>query len=1525
MTFPASRFTAAQEKGKQMVMDLSRTVREFVRTRRIRRRVSVSARGTESYAGRAIAEGLEDRTLLSVTATLGWSLKVDNNSDGKVNPGDTVQYTATVGATGSNATGVQVSIPVDPNSTLVAGSLHISPIPNPDTYNWVGNTVLNSTAAGLPTLFSNDVTLNAAGGTDTAMLASPTTVTTAHSGSVTIDASTGAFTYTPPVGYTGSDSFSYTLANSAVPTLTNTATVTFNLSGRVWYVQNATANGNGESNSPFNSLASATAAATLGADDIYVFSDIGANPSLDGNAALKNGQTLLGQGVALTVNAITLFSASTAPTLTNSSGDIVTLGSGNTVSGLVLGNRSGFAIKGTTVGSLTVNSTSITGTGSGVSINGGALSVTLSNLSASGVNGVNLNSVSGSFTASAGSISGTSASPFVLTNSTASVEYDGSVTNSTTASIKVVDLEGNTGGTDLFKGKITDNAGSGAGIFLNSNTGATINFSGGVVLSTGAKDAFTATGGGTVIVSGNSNTLATTTGTALNVGSTTIGAGGLNFLSISVGTGASGPAHGIILSSTGTTAGLTVSGSGSTRASGGTIQHTTGDAVSLTTTLNPSFTDLKIDTPTGNGFAGTGVNGLTLNHVDILNPGGNVGNGPDGIEFDTNVSGSEQNLIGAVTISDTVISQHNDNGISILNNGGTLNLTINNDTKITGRGVNDLNGGNGILVVAQGTATVNVSIVKGTATTSADVESERQSGIDVISEGTSSTANVKIDGALIQGVNGASGALAISSLLTNHATFNVTGSQFKANLGDNIVIFAGDSSTMTGFLTSNAIDGNPSNLATNPDLGRGIAILGDAFSTSSAFTLTVKLDSNTVSNSGAAGIFIQARHSTSSNATVNATVVNNTVNAPGSTFLNFGTDVQAKDSCTVNTSFSGNHSTGSGGGQGYRFATTGVAVNNLYKGNSSSTVVATVMSDNLNVGTVTTTGTVNVTATAPTAPPNPVLLTVGGAAGSLSSVKTTKTLASVSKIVLKKTVASVPSRPRTATGNVTSAGISFSIATLPAGVSVTAVYQVVVNNPLPAGVHSLSVQGSVSATGISPPVVTDDPATAALNDATVTPLVAAPDLAVTLVDSGPTSPGGTVVYTIDYSNAGNIGSTGVKLTETVPTNATFNAGASAAGWSLVSGSTYQFTVGSLAGGGGAGSVLFAVNVNNPLPAGAHSLSDTVTIADDAANGSDSNTANNTATKLTTISAAPDLSITLGDGGVIPQPGGTIAYLLTYNNTGNIGTSGTVLTETVPANTTFNSAASTPGWTLNGSTYTFNLGTLAAGGTGSATFAVTVNTPFPVAASTVTDTAGISDDGTNGADSNPANNSATVTTTIGATVTGVSVGWGTSGSAALVTAADGVRLLAAGRSTDINWLGINRLTITLSHAATLAAGDVHAFGTTIADYGPIVVSGSGNVYTLTLSQPINAADRVRFLLGNNAIPLFSRRLDVLPGDFNDDGFVNSQDIVGERNQLPAFGSPMTIFGDVNGDGTTDMLDYNAVRQRVGTVLPAVQAP
>lgn len=62
-----------------------------------------------------------------------------------------------------------------------------------------------------------------------------------------------------------------------------------------------------------------------------------------------------------------------------------------------------------------------------------------------------------------------------------------------------------------------------------------------------------------------------------------------------------------------------------------------------------------------------------------------------------------------------------------------------------------------------------------------------------------------------------------------------------------------------------------------------------------------------------------------------------------------------------------------------------------------------------------------------------------------------------------------------------------TIGTIPANDSIIIVYDVTINNPLPSGTSQISNQGNISGSNFSA-YVTDDPATVAANDATITPL-----------------------------------------------------------------------------------------------------------------------------------------------------------------------------------------------------------------------------------------------------------------------------------------------------------------------------------------------------------------------------------------------------------------------------------------------------
>jgi uncharacterized repeat protein (TIGR01451 family) len=142
----------------------------------------------------------------------------DPNADGKAEPGDTITYDVNVSNSGAaDATGVSFTDTIDSNTTLVAGSLKVSPLAFADTYNAMKDTSLNISAPGVLT---NDT------GTPAPTAQPIAAGTTTAGGSVTLNAD-GSFSYTPPTGFTGADSFTYTATNGLSPD--DAATVTINV------------------------------------------------------------------------------------------------------------------------------------------------------------------------------------------------------------------------------------------------------------------------------------------------------------------------------------------------------------------------------------------------------------------------------------------------------------------------------------------------------------------------------------------------------------------------------------------------------------------------------------------------------------------------------------------------------------------------------------------------------------------------------------------------------------------------------------------------------------------------------------------------------------------------------------------------------------------------------------------------------------------------------------------------------------------------------------------------------------------------------------------------------------------------------------------------------------------------------------------------------------------------------------------------------------------------------------------------
>jgi LPXTG-site transpeptidase (sortase) family protein len=346
---------------------------------------------------------------------------------------------------------------------------------------------------------------------------------------------------------------------------------------------------------------------------------------------------------------------------------------------------------------------------------------------------------------------------------------------------------------------------------------------------------------------------------------------------------------------------------------------------------------------------------------------------------------------------------------------------------------------------------------------------------------------------------------------------------------------------------------------------------------------------------------------------------------------------------------------------------------------------------------------------------------------------------------------SVTSSPGSCAGAVTdnTVGdtISLTIASLPLGCTLSAAYDAQIASPPAAPGDSFDNTAALTWTSLSGSDANERTGAGGVDDyaddSTKTVTFTAVELELTKDDGGVTvQPGDTLSYTLDYQNAGNSLASGVVISETVPDNTTFNAGASSAGWSCAGGSpagtSCQFSVGDV-DIGESGSVTFAVTIDNPVPAGITQIDNTASIADDGSHGSEADLANNSDDETTPLTAVPDLRITKDDGVTIVSPGTTLTYTLTIENVGNQGATGVEVTDTIPTNTTY--VSSSASGSESGGVVSWPAFDLAAGDAAIFTVAVDVDDPFPVGVTTIVNTAHVEDDGANGPEPTPGDNAA----------------------------------------------------------------------------------------------------------------------------------------------------------------------------------------
>ncbi len=317
--------------------------------------------------------------------------------------------------------------------------------------------------------------------------------------------------------------------------------------------------------------------------------------------------------------------------------------------------------------------------------------------------------------------------------------------------------------------------------------------------------------------------------------------------------------------------------------------------------------------------------------------------------------------------------------------------------------------------------------------------------------------------------------------------------------------------------------------------------------------------------------------------------------------------------------------------------------------------------------------------------------------------------------------------------------VSVNLGDLPAGGSATVSFQVVIDNPLPAGVTQVSNQGLVSSDD-TPSIPTDDPDTGEPDDPTDTPVVSAPALDATkaaalAVDAdgdGLPSPGDTLAYVITIVNSGNAAATGVSYSDTPDANTALVAGSVVVSQGQVTGGNFgappvTADLGVIPAGASA-TLSYQVVIDNPLPAGVTQLVNQGVVGSNELPDvptDDPGTVAPDDPTVVVVEAEPLLDATKADfllldndGDGLPSPGDTLRYVVEIVNTGNAAATGVVYTDTPDPNTSLvpGSVQTSVGTVTGGNNGTppivVDIGTLAPGATAVISYDVVIDNPLP---------------------------------------------------------------------------------------------------------------------------------------------------------------------------------------------------------------------
>jgi hypothetical protein len=758
-----------------------------------------------------------------VTATKTDALFTDVDNDNAADPGDTLKYSVTISASGEDATGVTFTDTVDPNTAFVGGSLTATPVAVNDSYTAIGN-VRISVPAGSGVLANDFAGLPAATITGAPALS-------ANGGDVAV-AADGSFTYNPPPGFEGSDSFTYTLTNSEG---SNNATVNITVSGMIWFVSDvASCPCDGRLTNPFLDLSGAgntfdAVAADDPGDNIFLYTGV-----YTGGLTLLANQRLIGQGASASLSSITGVTppsysdplpatGGARPGVENAAGSNILLTSGNYLRGFDIGNSatSGSAISGGMFGTLTVTELAIAGTGRALNLNNGTLGATIDSISSSNstTQGIFLNSVGGTFS---------------VTGAT-------TVTNATQEGIKISNVS-NIGSPSLQFDGTTISSRNATGILLDNvdNSSGTMSF--GAVSIPNPNNA-----GGYGIRVQNSSA-------AVTVASATIS--DANLVSAQTDAGADG-----IPDTDGDGDAIFLTNNpGSFTLSGGSLSNCGNDCIDLRDSSNLVLSNVNISNPgldvtsaTGAGFGGHGISAINLTGTSSIT-GGTISG------FNT---GSRDGLYSVNTVSTAL-------GLTIQ---GT---TFQNATGNRGIGVSGRNAAN--MSVTVGGPTNNVA----TNVTFSNIQATALQTVAGVGAGSTATVNLTVQNSTFQ--NSAAGGK--TNLLASVTEAGKSTVVIQDNTFSNVYRTASSGEGLINVNNSATLAGNQLDLTIQRNNINGVGIAGSIGPTSTILVLlnnqanvpnTINIDNNTLSNVQQQGIFLDMANTGAAASNINSRIVNNCI------------------------------------------------------------------------------------------------------------------------------------------------------------------------------------------------------------------------------------------------------------------------------------------------------------------------------------------------------------------------------------------------------------------------------------------------------------------------------------------------------------------------------------------------------------------------------------------------------------------------------------------------------------------------